>query len=161
MKGILLVFLSFFAAVSVDLGTVRQQFGEAKDSKAATEKLYASLSTYSKDDPVLLAYKGASYTLKARYVAAKAEKRQMVSQGIQLIEQAVKAALKQLEIRLVRLAVQENSPKILKYKTNITEDKQALFSDIKAQPAAVQSLIKRYAKQSTLFTADEQKKLGL
>ncbi len=160
MKGVLLVFLTLFSSWGIDLDSVRKQFEEAKASKESTESLYKLLKDYQKDDPVLLAYKGAALTLRARYLNERSAKKDMVAQGIALLERAVKASPRQVEVRLIRLAIQENSPKILKYKMNIAEDKQMILSNTSAQSTAVKSLVKRYVKQSQLFTAEEQRTLN-
>src|SRR5690606_11444536 len=160
MKALLYLRGGVYVEWAIDIDTVRQQFEQAKSSKEATESLYKSLSTYTKDDPLLLAYKGASLTLKARFLADRGDKKKMVAEGIKTIETAVVASPKQVEIRLVRLAVQENSPKILKYKMNMAEDKQMILTNFAGQPKAVQSLIKRYAQQSAVFTDAERKQLG-
>ncbi|TDS14527.1 hypothetical protein [Sphingobacterium paludis] len=160
MKTVLLVFLIMVSRGAVDLTSVRKNFEEAKDSKAVTEKLYTMLCNYREDDPLLIGYKGASFTLKARYEQGRSEKREMVAQGIKTVEGAIKLAPKNIELRLIRLAVQENSPKILKYKMNMQEDKQLIVANFAAQPAEVKSMIKRYAKQSAFFTAEDAKKIG-
>ncbi len=160
MKGILLICFMLFSFSGIELDNVRKQFEDAKASKEATESLYKLLQDYQKDDPVLLAYKGAALTLRARYLTERSAKKDMVSQGITVLERAVKSSPNQVEVRIIRLAVQEHSPKILKYKMNIAEDKQMILSNISGQPVAVKSMVKRYAKQSQVFTAEEQKKLS-
>ncbi|WP_437919190.1 hypothetical protein [Sphingobacterium sp. LRF_L2] len=160
MKGILVIFLGLFSLFAIDLHAVRSQFEEAKNSKEATEKLYISLRDYKKNDPLLLAYKGASLTLKARYLSEREKKKEMVMQGIHLLENAVKTSPNQLEIRLIRLAVQEHSPKILKYKKNIDEDKHIILAKFEEQSSEVKSLVRSYMKQSSVFSAEEQKKIA-
>ncbi|MFD1771831.1 hypothetical protein [Sphingobacterium suaedae] len=159
MKTVSIIVLSILSLFAIDLEKVRQQFEQAKDSKQATEDLYASLQSYTKNDPVILAYKGASMTLKARLLASREEKKKMVSEGIKLLEKAVKASPKNVEIRLVRLAIQEHAPKVLKYKMNIHEDKQMILANFAAQPTGVKTWINRYAKQSNVFSPAEQAKL--
>ncbi|WDF68483.1 hypothetical protein PQ465_19580 [Sphingobacterium oryzagri] len=161
MKGLLIVLLTTLTFAAPSLERVRGYFEEAKASREATENLYKSLQDYKGNDAVLLAYKGASSTLKARYMDARADKKALVSEGIQGVEKAVKLAPKQVEIRLVRLAVQENAPKVLKYKANIGEDKQLILANFDTQSTALKAIIKRYAQQSAVFTTAEMKKLGL
>ena len=160
MKTVLIVFLILLASGAVDLSTVRRNFEEAKDSKIATEKLVGLLRNYQENDPLLMGYKGASLTLQARYEQGRSEKRDMVARGIHMLEGAIKSAPKNIELRLIRLAVQENSPKILKYKMNMSEDKQLILSNYAAQSVEVKAVIKRYAKQSTFFTTEDGQKLA-
>ncbi len=159
MKGLMILFVGAFALWTIDLGNIRQQFEQAKSSKEATEALYQALQGHQKD-PVILAYKGASITLKARYEENRETKKEMVSEGIQTLEKAVKSSPQNVEIRLVRLAIQEHSPKVLKYKMNIAEDKQMILSNFASENRAVKTLIKRYVGQSKVFTAEERSKLA-
>lgn len=159
MKGLMILFVGAFALWTIDLGNIRQQFEQAKSSKEATEALYQALQGHQKG-PVILAYKGASITLKARYEENRETKKEMVSEGIQTLEKAVKSSPQNVEIRLVRLAIQEHSPKVLKYKMNIAEDKQMILSNFASENRAVKTLIKRYVGQSKVFTAEERSKLA-
>src|SRR5690606_33175919 len=85
MKALLFLWVGVFVGWAIDIDTVRQQFEQAKSSKEATESLYKSLSTYTKDDPLLLAYKGASLTLKARFLADRGDKRKWSPKGSRLL----------------------------------------------------------------------------
>src|SRR5699024_11238863 len=49
------------------------------------------------------------------------------------IEDAVKADKENIEIRLVRLIIQENTPKIAGYKENIKEDKEFIIKHFKSR----------------------------
>src|SRR5690606_1373192 len=142
-----------------DLSTVREHFRKAKDSQSATLTLYQELSDYTKDDPVLLTYKGASQVLKARFEKDRARKKEFVSRGIKEIEESVRVAPTKIEIRLVRLAIQENSPKILKYKGAMEEDKQMILSNFESQSSAVKTIIRQYVAQSDYFTQSEKEKV--
>ncbi len=155
MKSLAVIFYLVLGWFAVDLPTIREDFQQAKSSQSATEKLYNELADYTKDDPVMLAYKGASQTLKARFLKDRAEKKTLVSNGIKLLERSVKMAPDKIEIRLVRLAIQENSPKILKYKANMAEDKGMILSNFALQPGAIKAIIKQYAEQSDYITIEE------
>ncbi|MFZ4862183.1 hypothetical protein ACL9RF_08345 [Sphingobacterium sp. Mn56C] len=144
----------------IDVGTVRANFEKSADSKEDTETLYQSLKSYSKSDPVLLAYKGAAYGLKARYVEDRKTKKDLFISGAKDIEAAVAAASENVEIRFIRLVIQENTPNVLKYKANIHEDKQMILANFAKQTKAVQETVRRYAvKRSKVFTASELSKL--
>ena len=151
----------FGLTLQTDLGTVRADFEKADKSKETTAALYNSLKDYKKSNPVLLAYKGASATLQARYIADQKAKKKLVIEGIKELEAAVKSSPDNTEIRLVRLIIQENSPKILKYKMNMGEDKQMILANFASQHREVKEMIKRYAtKRSKFFTAAELNKLS-
>ncbi|WP_164109485.1 MULTISPECIES: hypothetical protein [Sphingobacterium] len=154
------IFISFLLTTSlwfeVDLSSVRSNFEKSDTSKEFTATLYNQLKNYSKTDPVLLAYKGASYTLQARYVSDRKMKKELFIDGAKDIESAVAAAPNNIEIRLVRLIIQENTPKILKYKGNINTDKQMILTNFDTQPKVVKEAVRRYAStRSKIFTATD------
>ncbi|HLS96494.1 hypothetical protein BC792_10839 [Sphingobacterium allocomposti] len=160
MKLAACITICLLGFLGINIEDVRRQFEEAKNSRETTETLYTSLQGYTKNDPVLLAYKGASLILRARLLPKQEDKRKAVVEGVALLDGAVRSAPKEVEIRLIRLAIQENAPKVIRYKKNMGEDKQMILSNFAAQPTAVKNLVRRYAQQSTLFTAEEQGKLG-
>ncbi|MDR2284665.1 MAG: hypothetical protein LBE37_15730 [Sphingobacterium sp.] len=158
------IFASVLGAVvfflQIDLSSVRSNFEKADNSKEYTATLYNQLKNYNKTDPVLLAYKGASYALQARYVSDRKTKKELFVAGAKDIEGAVEAAPNNVEIRLVRLIIQENTPKILKYKGNINTDKQMILTNFDSQTKAVKDAVKRYAStRSSVFTATELRTL--
>ncbi|MBE8721747.1 hypothetical protein [Sphingobacterium pedocola] len=161
MKILVALVLSCFWISPIDLGTIRADFEKADNSKANTEHLYHILKGYDKGDPVIQAYKGAVYGLQARYITDKKDKKELVVAGIKNIEAAVKSAPNNVEIRLIRLIIQENTPKILKYKMDIDTDKQMILTNFSAQNTAVKDLVRRYVtKRSGVFTASEIDKLS-
>ncbi|ERJ58483.1 hypothetical protein [Sphingobacterium paucimobilis] len=158
------ILISFLLAISfwfqIDLSSVRSNFEKSDTSKEAAATLYNQLKNYNKTDPVLLAYKGAAYAMQARYASDRKDKKELFVAGAKDIESAVAAAPNNVEIRLVRLIIQENTPKILKYKGNINTDKQMILSNFGSQTKVVKDMVKRYAdSRSAVFTAAELRTL--
>jgi hypothetical protein len=151
------LFLSFFIGLP-ELSEVREEYIKASGNKEITSKLYDLLSEVTRDDEkVYVAYKGASLTMMAKYAKAKKEKKAFFKEGAGLIEFAVSAAPKNIEVRIIRMGVQENVPKFLKYRSNIQEDKQFVidnFSKIKSK--SVHSFVRSYVLQSDTFTTSEK-----
>lgn len=144
----------------VDLPTVRANFENAEKSKSSTAALFNLLKDYDQPNAVLRAYKGASSVLQARYIVDQKTKRKLVIDGIRALEAAVKSSPDHVEIRLIRLIIQENTPKVLKYKLNMDADKQMILANFESQSREVKGLIKRYAMtRSKFFTATELGKL--
>lgn len=161
IKGIttILFVLSFW--FQTDISTVRANFEKAENSKETTASLYNQLKNYNKKDPVLLAYKGAAYGLQARYVTDKKAKKELFISGAKDIESAVAAMPNSVEIRLIRLIIQENTPKVLKYKENITADKQMILTNFESQPKVVKEAVRRYATtRSKLFTSADLRQIA-
>ena len=109
---------------SQDLNTLRLLYRDATQSEEQAQDFYAPLADVTKSDkPVLVAYKGAALALLARYekLAARGGK---VKEAVTWIEQAVSDDPNNVEIRLIRLSVQEHLPKFLKYNGNIEDDQR-------------------------------------
>ena len=95
----LLFSLMFFS--SPNLAEVRILFENAANNKINTQKLYTELDDYNPKNQTILAYKGASKMLYARYNGNKESKRKLLIDGSNLVDNAVKSEPKNLEIRLV------------------------------------------------------------
>ena len=159
MKLLTTLFISLFFFLVQGLPEIRDQYINASDSKNNTDKFYDLVISNKTDKTVYLAYKGAATALKSKFVTKKAEKKEMFIEGVGMVEKAVKNDTNNAEIRLIRLSIQENTPKILKYKSNISEDKKILISTFDNQTKDLKDYIRTYVKQSKVFTEEEKKKI--
>ncbi len=142
-----------------DLETVRQDYRKASESEEVTKTLYDGLTAIGKnDDPVLVAYKGAVTTMMAEYAQGIKDKKSFFKEGRELLEYAIAAEPKNVEIRCIRLSVQENVPKITGYHKNKDEDKQFILDNYSSmQDDSAKKFVKGYASGSDSFTeADRQ-----
>src|SRR5690554_2513105 len=154
-KYLLIAFclISSFAS-SQNLESIREQYPQAINDVALTTRLYDALSDVSETDAVLLAYKGAVATLMANFAKRVKDKKAYFTEGAQLIEEAVKAASQDIEIRYIRLSVQENAPKFLKYNDSIEADKAFVLSHLpEVESSSLKTEITSYIKNSTTFQA--------
>lgn len=153
----LLMFACFFGTLP-DIAKLRTDYIKASEDKEVTARLYNELSSVEKtDDRVFVAYKGAVLTLMAKYSKLKQDKKQFFKEGAGLIEYAVSKNPNSIEIRVVRLSVQENSPKFLKYQQNITEDKQFILNHFESTTSKeIRAFVLNYIAQSNSFSADEK-----
>ncbi|MFT6638838.1 MAG: hypothetical protein ACJAYP_001424 [Flavobacterium sp.] len=142
------------------LPEIREQYINAADSKSNADKFYNLVIKNKEDNVVYLAYKGAATALKSKFSTNKSEKKEMFIAGVTMVEKAIKNDPNNIEIRLIRLSIQENTPKILKYKSNITEDKNIIISTFDRQSKDLKVYIKLYVKQSKVFTEEEKKTIN-
>lgn len=156
MKVIFYILFSLFFLTTQELSDVREDYYSASKSKENAEKFYALLSKYNKDNKVFLAYKGAATALKSKFTTERKQKRDLFIEGVSMVENAVKSEPNNAEIRLIRLSIQENTPKILKYKANIEEDKKILLNTFDKQSQQLKEYIKIYTKQSKVFSEKEK-----
>lgn len=158
MKSLVLILFAFFSFIQ-NPTDVRDQYYAASKSKQNAEKFYNSLAKYNKDNKTMLAYKGAALALKSKYASDKKDKKELFTEGVTTIENCVKQDPSNIEIRLIRLSVQENTPKFLKYKANIEEDKKVILSSFDKQSKELKEYIKIYINQSKVFTEAEKQKI--
>lgn len=150
-----ILFLIFFSG-SQDISTVRENYIQASKSKEKADEFNDAMANYVGDNKTMLAYKGASITLKAKFASDRKSKKDFFIKGVEILEKAVKAEPNNVEIRLIRLSIQENTPKILNYKANISEDKKLILTAFDKQNKAFKEHLKAFIMQSKSFTAQEK-----
>ena len=159
MKVLFSILFSLFFFTNQDLPEVREQYFSASKSKENAEKFYTLLSKCNKENKVFTAYKGAATALKSKFTADRKLKKSLFIDGITMVESAVKSEPNNAEIRLIRLSIQENTPKILKYKSNIEEDKLLILNVFDKQNTALKEYIIQYIKQSKVFSEKEKQNI--
>jgi hypothetical protein len=157
-------FLFFFIAIyclnntTPDLKVIRSAYKEAAQDQTKVQAFSDQLASVTKsDDVALIAYKGASITLVARQAETIKEKKDGFIEGVELIEFAIEKEPNAIEPRFVRLGIQENAPKILKYRDDIPEDKELILKQYKyISSKDLKNHVKDYILQSKLFTTEEK-----
>ena len=151
------LFLSFFGNLP-NLDKVRADYIKSAGNKEITIKFFDLLSEVTKsDDTVFVAYKGASLAMMAKYAKGKKEKKEFFKDGAGLIEFAVSEEPKNIEIRVVRMSIQENAPKFLKYNGKLSEDKEFILNNYKnVSSKSERSFVKSFVLQSDTFSASEK-----
>ncbi|MFC4095349.1 hypothetical protein [Euzebyella saccharophila] len=149
-------FAIFFGASSID--EIREAYIDAAQSEKALKELYGDLTSVAKnDDPTKVAYKGAVTTMMAQYADGFKAKKEYFKDGKKLLEHAIEADSRNVEIRCLRLSIQENLPKILGYHSNVDEDKDYIlkhYKELKSQGA--KNFVKGYIKKSESFSEEEK-----
>ncbi|MGS4345901.1 hypothetical protein ACKUSY_10015 [Myroides odoratus] len=147
-------FISFFQVSTTDLSKSFQQASlSAEQAQAFYEK------TLTIKDESATVYKGAALVTLAKFEKKIRDKKELVKEGALMIEAAIEKEPTNVEFRLVRLIIQENTPKIVGYYKNIDKDKNMIVNQYSHQSTALKKWIKSYAEQSKAFTADDRNKL--
>ncbi|MFS4493059.1 hypothetical protein [Maribacter sp. 2308TA10-17] len=143
---------------SQELKELRLDYPKANLDEVVTDELHEKLSAVSKeDDKTLVAFRGAVTTLKAKFAKGFKDKKTYFKEGALLLEYAVEQESNNIEIRCLRLGVQENAPRIVGYKKNIEEDKQFILDHYKSYTDAdVRKFVKGYVLLSDVFTEAEK-----
>ncbi|MES2810423.1 MAG: hypothetical protein V4619_17445 [Bacteroidota bacterium] len=98
---------------------------------------------------------GALLMRKAGLVKRPAEKLKFFKAGRIKFDPAIAADIDNVEFHFLRFAIQEHAPKIVKYKTDLQTDKQAIIDGYKKAPAAVQHAIMDYTKKSKILKVED------
>ena len=94
------------------------------------------------------AYLGALLMKKAKFETNIIEKIEVFKKGKSLLEKAISTYPKKIEYRFLRLVIQENCPKILKYNSQIKEDAEIINKSYQNEESIVKKVIKNYAQKS-------------
>lgn len=101
------------------------------------------------------AYQGTLIMKKADFMKTPKQKIATFKKGHQLLEAEITSHPKNAEYRFLRLLIQENAPKILKYNKNLDEDKKIIIANYSNFSPFLQAFIKDYSKNSpTLKNSD-------
>ena len=143
-----------------EISEVRKLYTDAAKSESNAEAFIAKLASVSDTDSnkVLVAYKGCGLTLKSKFSGKLGEKISFMKEGARLIDAAAAAEPNNIEIRMIRLSVQESVPKIVNYRANKKEDKAAILRLYK-DSGELKDYIKNFVNQSKSFTGAEKKAL--
>ena len=128
--------LTFFFCVKMmnaqDVLTLRDAFKVASQSKAQSQKfLELAEDAYSEDkSAVKQGYLGVALAVSASFSKNIFTKIGDFNKGKKMIDQAIEVDGKNIELRLIRLGIQANAPKIAGYYRNIDEDKDFIKKNL-------------------------------
>ncbi|MDY7393862.1 hypothetical protein UMM65_01275 [Aureibaculum sp. 2210JD6-5] len=144
--------------VNPSLSEIRELYTKSSDSEEVAKELYEKLENIKKtDDATLVGYKAASLTVKAKHENKIKDKKAFFKEGATLLEYIITEKPNNIELRLIRLSIQENSPKILKYKSKIEEDKTFIYNQLPLlKNKGLKEHIKGYVSKSNAFTTEEK-----
>ncbi|MGB1314949.1 MAG: hypothetical protein ACPG4Y_02960 [Chitinophagales bacterium] len=139
-----LIFLNYTQA-QADFYTVLK-----KNNLEEIEKKINQLAT-NKESSVNNAYLGTLLMKKSDFLKDLKTKIATFKKGHQLLEKEISENQSNTEYRFLRLAIQENAPKILKYNTNIEEDALFITKNYYKLNKGLKIIILEYSKQSILL----------
>lgn len=158
MKILIPILFLFFA--NPELAEVRKLYTDAAKSESNAETFAAKLAGVADgdDNKILVAYKGCSLTLKSKFSGVLGQKISFMKEGAKLIDAAAAAEPNNIEIRMIRLSVQESVPRIVNYRANKKEDKAMILKNYK-DAGELKEYIRNFISQSKSFTPEEKKAL--
>ncbi|PCI99422.1 MAG: hypothetical protein COB15_04365 [Flavobacteriales bacterium] len=147
MKSIILILLLSFSVAGFSID--KNSFYKVLSSNSETE-ITNKLQQLEKEktSSLILAYKGALIAKKASFEKKATQKIKLFKTGVTLLETEITKSPKKIEFRFLRLAIQENCPKILKYNQNIKNDVAVITAGYPKLNKELKKIILDYAKSS-------------
>ncbi len=102
-------------------------------------------------------YEGALLMRKASKVNPAGKRLKLFKEGRIKLETALQADNENTEFHFLRLAIEENAPKIVKYHSDIDKDKAIVQKNFKNLSPSVQHAILDYCKKSKVLKAEDLK----
>jgi len=157
MKLLLTLLLWVNFAGTPDLASIRKMYTDVAKSENNAKDFVEKLSGVSNnDDKILVAYKAASILLDSKFENILGNKISRFKEGAKLLESVIASDPNNIEIRMIRLSIQENVPGITGYKKNIKEDKKYITAHYAEQNASLKEYLKDFVLQSKSFSAKEK-----
>ncbi|RZS90761.1 hypothetical protein [Aquimarina brevivitae] len=137
-----------------DMEAIREGFKNASSSELKsdsflelTERAYQETKT-----PLMQGYYGVALAVNASFANNIFSKIGDFNKGKKQIDKAISKAKDNIELRMIRLSVQANAPKIAGYYKNIDEDKSFLLSHIdKVEDKELKQFIKGFMENTDVF----------
>lgn len=155
--SIITVLVLFFQTSDIEI--LRNSYSKANLSVENAKNFIQLAEKKSSSDPVISAYKAASQILEAKVTTEKNKRKTFVKSGATSLENVIKNNPNNAELRLIRMSVQENIPKIVGYNKNLKEDKTFILNNYSKQTAVLKTYIKKFATQSKTMTPAEKNSL--
>lgn len=149
-----------FLSINTSVDGLRFAFIDARNDEYSAEKFLELIQKSSTiDTNTKLAYIGAAEIILAKYQPSITERISWVKRGKANLDKAIAERPNNFENRILRLMIQHNAPIIIRYRSNIQEDKEFVIRNYRRASAGQKSFINRVVKEDNLFTAEEAAKL--
>lgn len=159
---LLLSFCLFLSFSNIpEIADIRKLYATVVISESNAKEFASKLADITKDDnKTLVAYKGASIVILSRFKKEISEKSKNFKEGAKMVEFAVASEPNNIEIRLIRLSIQEKAPKIVNYNKNKKEDKAFLLDHYNEQSGNLKAYLKNFMMQSKSFSTAEKQTIN-
>ena len=119
----------------------------ASDSKEIVQKQLSGVQSL-KETSEVKAFKGALQMKAAQFEKTAKDKMSLFNAGKKILESEIKSNDGNVEYRFLRLLIQENAPKQLKYNGNIEDDVASIVLGYSKLKESTKTAIESYAKKS-------------
>ncbi len=154
MKLIFSFITAFILFFQSGIESLRDSYAKANTSNANTEAFITTAEKTSGSDAVTQGYKAAAKIMEAKI--ARQNRKALVKSGATSLESIIKSNPNNIELRVIRMSVQENIPKIVGYRGSLKDDKAFILNNYSKQNSTLKNYIKKFAAQSKTMTAAEK-----
>lgn len=142
---------------SGDLSVLRNSYTQANLSNTNTQNFINTADKQSGSDAITTGYKAAAKIMEAKI--AKKGRQALVKEGAASLENIIQKNQNNIELRLIRMSIQENLPKIVGYRSSLKADKTFILNNYNKQNTSMKSYIKNFISQSKTMTPAEKSSL--
>lgn len=142
---------------SGDLSVLRNSYTQANLSNTNTQNFINTADKQSGSDAITTGYKAAAKIMEAKI--AKKGRQALVKEGATSLENIIQKNQNNIELRLIRMSIQENLPKIVGYRSSLKADKTFILNNYNKQNTSMKSYIKNFISQSKTMTPAEKSSL--
>jgi hypothetical protein len=160
-----LVFLLVFSFSSphpsppVTLPEIRSMYIKATEDEKTCKELIALLKPFNEvNNPLFSGYKAGATMIMARHSINPITKLSWFNKGKRMLETAIKADNKNVELRCLRFGIQSNIPSFLGYKHDIPDDKKFILQSYPyvKDPVLRANIVNFLTKWGDLSLAEKQ-----
>ncbi len=146
-----LVLIMFFQVhFAQDIVQERKKIGKMLQSKSFTTQYLKELEQKDSTQPMMKGMKGMAHFFMSKHAFNPLTKLEHFKKGKKILENAIREAPKNIELRFFRLQIQENVPKILNYNENIESDRAFIDRNLdRITDQALKKIIIQYKKQNS------------
>lgn len=148
----LLVFISMLminVCSAQDLKELRAYLPKGEKSEVAAQQLMQKSDALYKQKalPIYKGFYSIGQLFMAKHVGNPLKKMSYFKDGKKNLDNTIKTEPSNLELRVFRLMIQEQAPKFLNYRDNITEDKNFILKNYQnSKDQDLKLFIKKYMK---------------
>lgn len=126
------IIIPSYGNVDEDIIELRELYYSSTNSRVNTDKLVEYLKDITfNSSTIYKGYKGMSFLLISKHSINPLDKLSFFKLGVLWLESSIENDFCNIELRFLRLSVQNNAPSFLNYNNYIEEDKNYLASNYK------------------------------
>ncbi len=147
------LFFTNLSAEVISMEEIRESYKVCNVSKENAEDFYKlTKKALDNKEAIYQGYHGAALALKASFSWNPVSKLSYFNKGKKMIDDAIKLDLDNIELRMIRLSIQSNVPKIIGYYKNIEEDKNFILENVeKITSSELKEYIEGFIAYSEVF----------